>query len=185
MTIICTRRLVSRFASRGLGTCSSPHRLRHRTEFSEIMRHAPPRVKVRHDRQLRPEDQRPAKERSATAGNDPPLRGRVEDTGRGSESRLSPAILFSRKLLFFKLTRLRVRTAFLAASFVIAYFLGLTYPILRAGTYFGVEYSSLLVLAAVVFGILAVRNRRGSGRAFSYSSTHPGYSSWASGLHIF
>ena len=61
---------------------------------------------------------------------------------------------------------MRVRTALLVAFFVIAYFLGLTYAILRAGTYFGVEYSAFLVLAAVVFGIFAVRHKTRLGAAF-------------------
>jgi len=52
---------------------------------------------------------------------------------------------------------LRVRTALLVASFIIAYFLGLTYAMLRAGTYYGVEYSAFLVLVAAVLGILAVK----------------------------
>ena len=55
------------------------------------------------------------------------------------------------------MTRLRVGTAFLVASFVIAYFLGLTYAMLRADTFYGVEYSAFLVLVAAVLGILAVR----------------------------
>jgi hypothetical protein len=52
---------------------------------------------------------------------------------------------------------LRVRTALLVASFIIAYFLGLTYAMLRADTYYGVEYSAFLVLVAAVLGILAVK----------------------------
>jgi hypothetical protein len=52
---------------------------------------------------------------------------------------------------------LRVRTALLVASFIIAYFLGLTYAMLRASTYYGVEYSAFLVLVAAVLGILAVK----------------------------
>jgi len=67
---------------------------------------------------------------------------------------------------FFKGTWLRVRTAFLVASFVIAYFLGLTYAILRAGTYFGLEVYGLLLLCAVVFGIFATRDRTTLGVAF-------------------
>ena len=61
---------------------------------------------------------------------------------------------------------MRVRTAFLVAPFVVAYFLGLTYAILRAGTYFGLEGYSLLMLAAIVFGILAIRDRTRLGTAF-------------------
>jgi len=61
---------------------------------------------------------------------------------------------------------LRARTAFLVASFVIAYFLGLTYAMLRAGTYFGLEEYSVLVLVAVVFGVLAVRYKTRFGAAF-------------------
>ena len=64
------------------------------------------------------------------------------------------------------MTRLRVRTAFLVASFVIAYFLGLTYAILRAGAYFGLEAYGLLVLCAVVFGIFATRDITRLGTAF-------------------
>ena len=59
-----------------------------------------------------------------------------------------------------------IRTAFLAVSFVIAYFLALTYAILRAGTFSGLEEYSSLVLAAVVFGILAIRDRTRFGTAF-------------------
>ena len=61
---------------------------------------------------------------------------------------------------------MRVRTAFLVACFVIAYFLGLTYVMLRAGTYFGLEEYSALVLVAVVFGVLAVRYKTRFGAAF-------------------
>ena len=61
---------------------------------------------------------------------------------------------------------MRVRTAFLVASFVIAYFLGLTYAMLRAGTSFGLEEYSVLVLVAVVFGVLAVRYKTSFGAAF-------------------
>src|SRR5207245_9567571 len=67
---------------------------------------------------------------------------------------------------FYKGTYLRVRTAVLVASFVIAYFLGLTYAISIVSTYFGlVEYSALLFLAAVV-GILAVKYKTRFGAAF-------------------
>src|SRR5207249_9908282 len=59
------------------------------------------------------------------------------------------------------------RTALLVASFAIAYFLRLTYAILRAGTGFDiVEYSALLMLAAVVFGILAVKYKTRLGAPF-------------------
>ena len=61
---------------------------------------------------------------------------------------------------------MKVRTALPVASFVIAYFLGVTYAILRAGAYFGVEYFAFLVLAAVVFGILAVKYKTRFGAAF-------------------
>ena len=73
---------------------------------------------------------------------------------------------FSRRFPSSNGTRLRVRTALLVASFIIAYFLGLTYAISIAGTYFGVEYSAFLFLAAVVFGILAVRYKTRFGAAF-------------------
>ena len=64
-------------------------------------------------------------------------------------------------------TRLRIRTALDVASFIITYFLGLTYAILRAGTGFGVvEYSAFLWLAAVVFGILVVRYKTRFGAVF-------------------
>ena len=67
---------------------------------------------------------------------------------------------------FYKGTYLRVRTAVLVASFVIAYFLWLTYAISIVSTYFGlVEYSALLFLAAVV-GILAVKYKTRFGAAF-------------------
>ena len=61
---------------------------------------------------------------------------------------------------------MRVRTAFLVASFVVAYFLGLTYAVLRAGTYFGLEAYGLLLLCAVVFGIFATRERTKLGASF-------------------
>ena len=64
-------------------------------------------------------------------------------------------------------TRLRIRTALDVASFIITYFLGLTYAILRAGTGFGVvEYSAFLMLAAVVLGILAVKFKNRFGATF-------------------
>src|SRR6266571_3950373 len=147
--------------------------------------HAAFQVEIRYRGYLRPEDKRPAKERGATAGNDLPLRGRVEDIGRGLERRLSPSNPFFLGNSFFKGTRLRVRTAFLVVPFVITYFLGLTYAILRAGTYFGLEAYGLLVLCAVVFGIFATRDRTKLGRPFSYSSTYREYSSWLSGLRFF
>jgi len=61
---------------------------------------------------------------------------------------------------------LRVRTAVLVASFVIAYFVGLTYAVLRAGTYAGLEDYLFLTLAAVIFGIFAVRDRARLGSSF-------------------
>jgi len=61
---------------------------------------------------------------------------------------------------------LRVRIALLVASFVTAYFLGLTYAISIVGTYFGLGAYSLFVLAAVVFGILAVKYKTRFGAAF-------------------
>lgn len=61
---------------------------------------------------------------------------------------------------------MRLRTAFFVVSFVIAYFLGLTYAVLRAGTYFGLELYALLLLAAVGFGILAIRYKTRLGTAF-------------------
>ncbi len=74
---------------------------------------------------------------------------------------------FSRRFPSSNGTRLRVRTTLLVASFIIAYFLGLTYAILRAGTGFGVvEYSAFLMLAAVVFGILAVKHKTRFGTPF-------------------
>jgi hypothetical protein len=56
--------------------------------------------------------------------------------------------------------------ALLLTSFVTAYFLGLVYTVLRAGTYAGLEEYSLLVLAAVVFGVFAVQDRTRLGTAF-------------------
>jgi len=70
------------------------------------------------------------------------------------------------KLLFPEGVLLRLRTAFFVVSFVIAYFLGLTYAVLRAGTYFGLELYALLLLAAVGFGILAIRYKTRLGTAF-------------------
>ncbi len=61
---------------------------------------------------------------------------------------------------------MRVRTTLLVASFAIAYFLGLTYAILMAGTYFGLQYFAFLVLAVVVFGIFAARHKTRLGVAF-------------------
>ena len=62
---------------------------------------------------------------------------------------------------------MRIRTALDVASFIITYFLGLTYAILRAGTGFGVvEYSAFLMLAAVVLGILAVKFKKRFGATF-------------------
>lgn len=61
---------------------------------------------------------------------------------------------------------MRLRTAFFVVSFVIAYFLGLTYAVLRAGTYFGLELYALLLLAAVGFGILAIQYKTRLGTAF-------------------
>lgn len=61
---------------------------------------------------------------------------------------------------------MRVRTTLLVASFAITYFLGLTYAILMAGTYFGLQYFAFLVLAAVVFGIFAARHKTRLGVAF-------------------
>jgi hypothetical protein len=61
---------------------------------------------------------------------------------------------------------LSLRAAFFLVSFVIAYFLGLTYAVLRAGTYFGLVLYALLLLAAVGFGIFAVRYKTRLGTAF-------------------
>jgi hypothetical protein len=76
------------------------------------------------------------------------------------------AIFFSWELPFSEGKPLRARTVFLVTSLVIAYFLGLTYAVLRAGTYFGIEVYALLLLTAVVFGILAIRYKTRLGTSF-------------------
>src|SRR5712691_12647621 len=118
--------------------------------------HAAFQVEIRYRRYLRPEDKRPTKEWCYCRQRPPSSRTRRRHRS-GLRKTPKPQQSFFLGNSFFTGTRLRVRTAFLVACFVIAYFLGLTYVMLRAGTYFGLEEYSALVLVAVVFGVLAVR----------------------------
>jgi len=80
---------------------------------------------------------------------------------------IRPVILFFWEVPFFKRDAVESQDgALLVASFIIAYFLGLTYAISRAGTYFGLEYSAFLVLAAAGFGTFAVRHKTRLGATF-------------------
>ncbi len=61
---------------------------------------------------------------------------------------------------------MKTRTAFLVSTLVTAYFLGLIYTLFRIDTLTGLGEYSLLLLAAIIFGTLAVQYQSRLGQSF-------------------